>query len=164
MTQLRAERILKTANENFHAIDQSILDLIAATEKAVTDSSRNGLCALYAAARSEYASLRERWMIAVLRKEWLSSRAYTGTVYSRTEMLQLIQSKSFKTLCMYDNFFYGRRQIIHSLDGLAEDFHNLVYGLAFGDGNKEKFDKLVKTYRELLYIPMYVKVNLFGLQ
>lgn len=166
MTQLRAERILKVTSENYVDVDQAILDLIKATQKSVTDSSRDGLCALYAKTRGEYTSLRERWMQAVLRREWLMSVSYSGARYTRTETLQLIPSVTFKKLCEYDNFFFGRRQIIHSLDGLASRFFDLTHRLDSSsfEGAKEEYNKLVAEYRQLLWIPDYVKVNLFGLQ
>lgn len=166
MTQLRAERILKVANENYVNIDEAILDLIKATEKSVTDSSRDGLCKLYFEIRDKYASLRSRWMQAVLRREWLMSVAYFGIRYTRIETLQLIPSETFKKLCEYDNFFFGHRQITNCLDGLADDFFGLTHCLAFSpfEEEKEEYNKLVANYRRLLWIPDYVKINLFGLQ
>lgn len=166
MTQLRAERILKVASENYVNIDEAIHDLIKATQHAVTDSSRDGLCALYAKTRENYISLRARWMQAVLRREWLMSVWYSGTRYTRTETLQLIPSGTFMKLCEYDNFFFGRRQIFNCLDGLASHFYDLTYTLAFSslEEEREKYNKLVAEYRELLSIPDYVKINLFGLQ
>lgn len=166
MTQLRAERILKVASENYVNIDEAILDLIKATQHAVTDSSRDGLCALYAEIREYYTSLRARWMQAVLRREWLMAVWYSGARYTRTETLELIPSETFKKLCEYDNFFFGRRQIVNCLDGLASHFFNLTHTLGFSslEEEKEKYNKLVAEYRELLSIPDYVKINLFGLQ